>query len=80
MIEDIFECIACCSCGMCCDKQILCSHCEIATLKANGLSETLQSEITGLSKIWSGNGGFKFSDLYKKLKELRKEECRENNN
>lgn len=77
-IEELFECIACCSCGCCCSKKELCERCEISTLKGNGLSESLAPRIRGLSKVWSGNGGFQFSDLYNKLQELLKEENKGN--
>lgn len=68
-IDDIFNSIICASCGLC-TSTTLCSRCEISTLKANGLPEELAPQISGLSKIWRGNGGFECSDLYKKIIEL----------
>lgn len=72
MFEDLFNSIICASCGNCCSKQILCEKCEISTLQANGLSENLAPQISGLKKVWPGNGGFKYSELYNKLSELKK--------
>lgn len=71
-ISELFEVVCCSSCGLCCSKDILCKHCEVSTLKSNGLSEDLVPEISGLSKIWPGNRGFKYSLLYNKLQELMK--------
>lgn len=69
-ISELFECICCSSCGLCFSKDILCKHCEISTLESNGLSKDLVPEISGLSKVNRGNGGFKYSPLYNKLNEL----------
>ena len=72
-IGEIFNSVILASCGLCCDSgKPLCEKCEISTLEANGLSRTLSPKITGLSKIWYGNGGFQYSDLYEKIKELKK--------
>ena len=79
-ISELFDCLCCCSCGLCCSKDTLCPYCEIATLEANGLSKTLQPQITGLSKIWSGNRGFEYSKLHEKIKELLKEAYEKANN
>ncbi len=71
-IEDIFKSVILCSCGLCCSKDQLCDSCETATLSANGLSKELQPQIAGLINVWPGNGGFHYSELYNKLKELSK--------
>lgn len=73
-ISDIFESIVLTGCGGCCDKDTLCESCVVSTLRANGLPENLKTEITGLSRRWSGNGGFQYSALYDKIKQLTKEE------
>ncbi len=73
-ISDLFNSIICCSCGLCCSKDTLCDNCTTATLRANGLPEGLASEIKGLSKTWTGNGGFQYSPLYMKIKELNKKQ------
>ena len=73
-VSDIFKMSCCGSCGLCCSKKVLCAKCEIATLKANGLSETLHPQITGLVYVWNGNGrDFMYSPLYNKINELLKE-------
>ncbi len=72
-ISDIFKSIICCSCGLCCSKQVLCSNCELSTLRANGLKIELQSQISGLLKGRNGNPSkFQYSDLYYKIQELSK--------
>ena len=63
MFEDLLSSIVCSSCGLCCSRATLC---EIHTLEANGLPVELVSEIRGLQK-----NPFSFSELYKKLRELR---------
>lgn len=67
--------MVCCSCGLCCSKSFLCNSCEIATLKANGLSINLLPEITGLeykSTNHSFDYEFTFSKMGKKINELIK--------
>jgi hypothetical protein len=71
-MKALFESILCCSCGRCSSSATLCETCELSTLRANGLPEILQPEINGLSKNYSGNRGFECSELYNKIKELRK--------
>jgi hypothetical protein len=52
---------------------VLCGKCELSTLRANGLSEKLVSEIQGLKyKSRNHGNGFQFSELWKKLNELGK--------
>jgi len=57
-------------CGGCCGNRLLCDNCSLATLRANGISVKHITDIKSLSCVWNGNGGFKYSDLYKKLEEL----------
>jgi hypothetical protein len=58
---------------LCCSKDVLCGKCELSTLRANGLSEKLVSEIQGLKyKSRNHGNGFQFSELWKKLNELGK--------
>jgi hypothetical protein len=58
-----------CSCGLCCHAAEPCDACLVSTLRANGLSVTLADEIKGLAhKI--PYGGFQFSPLHDKLREL----------
>ena len=72
-VSDIFDCLCCGSCGLCCSKDVLCEHCEISTLKANGLSVKYVNEIRGLKYKSPNHGnGFGFSQLYYKLIELQK--------
>ncbi len=67
-IEDIFKSTVTCSCGLCCSKETLCENCSIATLKANGLPESLLPKIRGL-KHKNHSGGY--TEMYWKLNELR---------
>lgn len=72
--EEIFSCVIVCGCGLCCSSESLCVKCEINTLLANGLPETLVPEIHGLKQKSGNHGnGFEFSELYKKLKQLQKD-------
>jgi len=76
-ISDIFDSICCCSCGLCCSKEVLCDTCEVSTLKANGLPLEYAPEIHGLSKenrsVFS-EYRFDMSKLAAKLRELHKRE------
>lgn len=71
--------IYCTYCGLCCRQQHLCEKCEISTMRANGLDESMVPEIRGLSKIWNGDGQFRFSDLYDKLKKLVRQRIEQEN-
>lgn len=68
-VGEIFTSVICASCGGC-PYDTLCSKCETATLKANGLHESLTHEISGLRRKNGSGGSFQYSDLYKKLSEI----------
>lgn len=75
IISELFDSslLVCRSCGKCCSADILCDKCEVATLMANGLSETLISEIHGLKyKARNYGNEFGYSELWYKIKELIK--------
>lgn len=73
-IQELFDTslMICCSCGKCCSADTLCDKCEAATLAANGLSQTLVSEIHGLKyKARYYGNGFEYSELWDKIKDIK---------
>ena len=71
-LDDLFNSVICSSCGVC-KNYVLCEKCILRTLSSNGLDHSVADEIKGLSFHRYGSADpFGCSDLYSKLKELRK--------
>ena len=69
--------IVLCSCGLCCGKEYPCDKCVEATLRANGLSEGLATQLQGISHRGHGMSDFESKLRDHLTKEKKKAEKKE---